>query len=116
MYALRRDLRYAHGGALTSWHLSGQTEQAWFLAVLTNCVATGPDPPVKMSATVTAAGQTARTSLRGLICEVALTRIRCEKRAAHACLTGGRIPCPPSDLQPLQIYNLPVQDHRHHTE
>jgi hypothetical protein len=56
MHALRRDLRCAHGGALTSWHLSGQTEQAWFLTVFTNCVATGPDPPVKMSATVTAAG------------------------------------------------------------
>jgi TnpA family transposase len=40
MHALRRDLRYAHGGAFTSRHLTGQTEQAWCLTVLTNAVVT----------------------------------------------------------------------------
>ena len=39
-HALRRDLRYAHGGAFTSRHLAGQTEQAWCLTVLTNAVVT----------------------------------------------------------------------------
>ncbi len=40
LHALRRDLRYAHGGNFRSPHLSGQTEQAWCLTVLTNAVVT----------------------------------------------------------------------------
>lgn len=40
LHALGRDLRYAHGGAFRSPHLSGQTEQAWCLTVLTNAVVT----------------------------------------------------------------------------
>lgn len=40
LHALRRDLRYAHGGSFRSPHLAGQTEQAWCLTVLTNAVVT----------------------------------------------------------------------------
>ena len=37
---MRRDLRYADAGAFRSPHLTGQTEQAWCLTLLTNAVVT----------------------------------------------------------------------------
>ncbi|WP_431903757.1 Tn3 family transposase [Nonomuraea sp. bgisy101] len=40
LHALRRDLHYAQQGMVTKPHLSQQTEQAWCLTVLTNCVVT----------------------------------------------------------------------------
>jgi hypothetical protein len=40
VHALRRDLRYAHAGAFRSPHLTGQTEQALCLTLLTNAVVT----------------------------------------------------------------------------
>lgn len=40
VHALRRDLRYAHAGAFRSPHLTGQSEQAWCLTLLTNAVVT----------------------------------------------------------------------------
>ncbi|MFD1542795.1 hypothetical protein [Nonomuraea guangzhouensis] len=33
-------MRYAHGGAFRSPHLTGQSEQAWCLTLLTNAVET----------------------------------------------------------------------------
>ncbi|WP_433501788.1 Tn3 family transposase (plasmid) [Sphaerimonospora sp. CA-214678] len=38
LHALRRDLHYAHQGAVTKPQLSDQTDQAWCLTVLTNAV------------------------------------------------------------------------------
>lgn len=38
LHALRRDLHYAQQGVVTKAHLSQQTEQAWCLTLLTNCV------------------------------------------------------------------------------
>ncbi|MGR6919450.1 Tn3 family transposase [[Actinomadura] parvosata] len=38
LHALRRDLRYAHGGTFRSPHLTGQSERAWCLTLLTNAV------------------------------------------------------------------------------
>jgi TnpA family transposase len=40
LHALRRDLHYAHQGAITTAHLADQTIQAWCLTVLTNAVIT----------------------------------------------------------------------------
>ena len=40
LHALRRDLRHARQGTITQPHLTGQTEQAWCLTVLTNSVIT----------------------------------------------------------------------------
>ncbi len=40
LHALRRELHYAHQGAITKPHLADQTEQAWCLTVLTNSVIT----------------------------------------------------------------------------
>lgn len=40
VHALRRDLRYAHAGAFRSPHLTGQSEQALCLTLLTNAVVT----------------------------------------------------------------------------
>ena len=40
LHALRRDLHYAQQGTVTKPHLTGQTEQAWCLTVLTNSVVT----------------------------------------------------------------------------
>ncbi|MGW4968278.1 Tn3 family transposase [Nonomuraea sp. NPDC004186] len=36
LHALRRDLHYAHQGAITKPALADQTDQAWCLTVLTN--------------------------------------------------------------------------------
>jgi hypothetical protein len=38
LHALRRDLHYAHQGAVRGRHLIQQTEQAWCLTLLTNAV------------------------------------------------------------------------------
>jgi TnpA family transposase len=38
LHALRRDLHYAQQGTVTKPHLEQQTEQAWCLTLLTNCV------------------------------------------------------------------------------
>jgi TnpA family transposase len=40
LHALRRELHYAHQGAITKPHLADQTEQGWCLTVLTNSVIT----------------------------------------------------------------------------
>ena len=40
LHALRRDLHYAQQGTITKPHLTGQTEQAWCLTVLTNALVT----------------------------------------------------------------------------
>lgn len=40
LHALRRDLHYAHQGAITKAQLADQTVQAWCLTVLTNAVVT----------------------------------------------------------------------------
>ncbi|MFG2987317.1 Tn3 family transposase [Streptomyces sp. NPDC048258] len=40
LHSLRRSLLYAHEGAIRHRHLSGQTEQAWCLTLLTNSVVT----------------------------------------------------------------------------
>ena len=40
LHALRRDLRHARQSTITQPHLTGQTEQAWCLTVLTNSVIT----------------------------------------------------------------------------
>jgi TnpA family transposase len=38
LHALRRDLHYAQQGTVTKPHLADQTEQAWCLTLLTNCL------------------------------------------------------------------------------
>jgi TnpA family transposase len=38
LHALRRDLHYAQQGTVSKPHLADQTEQAWCLTLLTNCV------------------------------------------------------------------------------
>ncbi|MET9243020.1 Tn3 family transposase [Nonomuraea sp. NPDC003709] len=40
LHALRRDLHYAQQGTIVRPHLQDQTEQAWFLTILTNAVIT----------------------------------------------------------------------------
>jgi TnpA family transposase len=38
LHALKRDLLYAHEGAVRARHLEQQTEQAWYLTLVTNAV------------------------------------------------------------------------------
>jgi len=38
MHALRRDVFYAHEGAVRRHHLAAQTEQAWCLTIATNAI------------------------------------------------------------------------------
>jgi len=40
MHALRRDVFYAHEGAVRRQHLQAQTEQAWCLTLATNAIST----------------------------------------------------------------------------
>jgi len=40
MHALRRDVFYAHEGAVHRHHLQAQTEQAWCLTIATNAITT----------------------------------------------------------------------------